>query len=159
MLGNGMINRIRALFINRRGEAKGGGKHDLDELHLAAAALMVEAARLDDKIDGVERERIVALVRERFELSGEEADTLLAQAEVVATDAAELYRFTRTVRDRFDHDERVELIEMLWEVAFSDGTLHDLEASLLRRVAGLVYVSDRESGQARQRVRARLGIG
>jgi uncharacterized tellurite resistance protein B-like protein len=154
-----MIDRIRALFIDRRGEAKGGGKHGIDELHLAAAALMVEAARLDDRFDDVERERIAVLVQARFDLSGEEAGTLLTHAEKAATDSGQLYRFTRTVRDRFAHDERVGLVEMLWEVAYADGVLHDYEASLLRRITGLIYVSDRESGFARQRVRARLGIG
>jgi uncharacterized tellurite resistance protein B-like protein len=47
---------------------------------------------------------------------------------------------------------------MLWEVAYADGTLHDYEASLLRRITGLLYVSDRESGEARKRVLARLGL-
>jgi uncharacterized tellurite resistance protein B-like protein len=47
---------------------------------------------------------------------------------------------------------------MMWEVAYADGALHDYEASLLRRVTGLLYVSDRESGEARKRVLARLGL-
>ena len=47
---------------------------------------------------------------------------------------------------------------MLWEVAYADGALHDYEASLLRRVAGLLYVSDRDNGEARLRVMAKLGI-
>ena len=55
-------------------------------------------------------------------------------------------------------EERVGILELLWEVVYADGTLHDYEASLLRRVAGLLYVSDRESGEARLRVMERLGI-
>ena len=54
-------------------------------------------------------------------------------------------------------EERVGILELLWEVVYADGTLHDYEASLLRRVAGLLYVSDRESGEARLRVMGRLG--
>jgi uncharacterized tellurite resistance protein B-like protein len=50
------------------------------------------------------------------------------------------------------------MIEMLWEVVYADGELHDLEASLLRRVGGLLYVSDRDRGAARMRVLNRLGI-
>jgi len=48
------------------------------------------------------------------------------------------------------------MIEMLWEVAYADGSLHDFESNMLRRVAGLLYVTDRESGDARKRVVARL---
>ena len=54
-------------------------------------------------------------------------------------------------------EERVGILELLWEVVYADGQLHDYEASLLRRVAGLLYVSDRESGEARLRVMGRLG--
>jgi uncharacterized tellurite resistance protein B-like protein len=63
----------------------------------------------------------------------------------------ELSRFIRRIRDGFDHDERVEMVEMLWRVVYADGVVHDHEANLLRRVAGLLYVSDRESGEARKR--------
>ena len=60
--------------------------------------------------------------------------------------------------DFFEPEERIALIEMLWEVAYADGELHDYEASLIRRITGLLYVSDRDSGEARKRVRARLGL-
>ena len=56
------------------------------------------------------------------------------------------------MKDGFSHDERVRMIEMLWEVVLADDEIHDHEANLLRRVAGLIYVSDRESGDARKRV-------
>ena len=63
------------------------------------------------------------------------------------------------IKDRFPHEERLELMEMLWEVAYADGVLHDFEASLMRRISGLIYVSDRDSGAARKRALARLGQG
>ena len=49
-------------------------------------------------------------------------------------------------------------MEMLWEVAYADGTLHDYEANLLRRLTALIHVTDRESGQARKRALAKLGL-
>ncbi len=67
-------------------------------------------------------------------------------------------RFTRVVKDSFSHAERVELIEMIWEVVYADGERHDYEDSLMRRIAGLIYVSDRERGEARRRALARLGV-
>ena len=54
--------------------------------------------------------------------------------------------------------ERVELVEMLWEVVYADGRVDPFEANLLRRIGGLIYVSDRERGAARKRVAARLGV-
>ncbi len=94
---------------------------------------------------------IVDLVRARFELSTEEVSSVIELADEVAHNAVELSRFTRRIRDDFDHDERIEMVEMLWRVVYADGVVHDHEANLLRRVAGLLYVSDRESGEARKR--------
>ena len=94
----------------------------------------------------------------RFELTEAEARSLLELAGDEVANASQLYGFTRVVKDNFDHDERVELMEMLWEVVYADGALHDLEASLMRRIAGLIYVPDRESGAARKRAMSRLGL-
>jgi uncharacterized tellurite resistance protein B-like protein len=125
---------------------------------VAAAALMVEAATMDSDFDAAERARIGQLVQDRFALSPAEAVDLVAEAEQAVVASVQWHGFTSAIKDGFDHDERVELIEMLWEVAYADGQLHDYEASLLRRITGLLYVGDRESGEARKRVVARLGL-
>jgi len=90
-----------------------------------------------------------------FQLSDEEVAELVADGEAAAQDSAELYGLTRTLKDNFDHEERVQMIEMLWEVAYTDGRLHHLETNLIRRIAGLIYVPDRESGEARKRAQAK----
>jgi uncharacterized tellurite resistance protein B-like protein len=152
-----MLDRIRRLLGGQPSPAQ-GGTHSFEERQLAAAALMVEAAAMDDTFDPAERGRIDRLIQDRFGLSADEAADLVAQAEQAASTSVEWHGFTRAVKDGFDHAERVQLIEMLWEVAYADRRLHDYEASLLRRVAGLLYVSDRDSGEARKRVLARLGL-
>lgn len=128
------------------------------EAQVAAAALMVEAARLDGTFSDVERDRIQKLLIERFGLTPWLAAELLARAERTATESVAWQGFTKAIKDGLAPEERIGVIEMLWEVAYADGKLHDYEASLLRRVTGLLYVGDRESGDARLRVLARLGI-
>ncbi len=154
-----MLDRIKALFGDRDDAASVAPAHDSDQLRLAAVALLVEAACLDDHFDDAERDCITALVRQRFELGEAEAAALLSEAEKATDQASELYRFTRVVKDSFTNEERIELVEMLWGVVYADGVLHDYEASLLRRVAGLIYVNDRDSGDARKRVLEGLGRG
>lgn len=128
------------------------------EEHLAAAALMVEAARLDGSFGEAERRKIGELLCDRFHLPAELALRLLDRAERRATESVAWQGFTRAIKDALPPEERVAVIEMLWEVAYTDGELHDYEASLLRRVAGLLYVDDKASGEARLRVMERLGI-
>ncbi|MHA1564131.1 MAG: TerB family tellurite resistance protein [Alphaproteobacteria bacterium] len=152
-----MIGRLKALFGDVAGGEDNVRQHQADELQLAAAALLVEAGRMDHAFDEAERETITRLLRDRFALSLAETQDLMAAANAEVEDAVELYSFARLVKDRFSHDERIELMGMLWEVVYADGQLHDYEASLLRRIAGLIYVSDRESGSARKRALERLG--
>lgn len=146
-----MLDRLKKMFDAGETDPHGPGQHTVDDLHLAAAVLLIETARMDDSIGQAERDVIVDLVRTRFELSDDEVASVVELADAVAADAVELSRFTKRVRDGFDHEERVEMIEMLWRVVYADGVVHDHEANLLRRVAGLLYVSDRESGEARKR--------
>jgi len=149
-----MLNRIKHMLF--AGGAKGETQRKEAELELAAAALMVEAAVLDGEFDDAERATIERLLKSHFELSDSEAADLIRDAEATVNDANELYTLTRTVKDEMPIEERTEIIEMLWEVAYADGELHDYESNLVRRLAGLLYVSDRESGDARKRVLARL---
>jgi uncharacterized tellurite resistance protein B-like protein len=83
---------------------------------------------------------------------------VVAAGREVHTNSGELYGFTRTIKDSFNHEDRVRMIEMLWQVAYADGVLHEFEASLVRRVCGLIYVPDRESGEARKRVIEQLDL-
>lgn len=154
-----MFARLKRLLTEQSSPASGSGRqHSFEERQLAAAALMVEAARLDDDFDADERSRIEGLLKDQFGLSADEAGDLLAAGEKASNDSVEWQGFTRMIKDGFEPEERIALIEMLWEVAYADGKLHDYEASLIRRITGLLYVADRESGEARKRVLARLGL-
>ena len=138
-----------------------GGSNEasrIDEAEDAVAALLVKAATLDDNFGADERRAIEVLLASRFARSPDEASGKVDAALTRLDKSVDFYNFTRVIRDEFDHDQRVELMEMLWEVAYADGVLHDYEASLMRRVTGLIYVTDQESGSARKRVIQKLGL-
>ncbi len=155
-----MLSRIRAVLQEweERG-AEAERPAGVDQLHRAAAALMIEAGRMDGHVGDVEQARIEALLRRRFDLSDEALSSLMASAISIVDDSVELHGFTSALVKQLDHEERVELVEMLWEVVYADGELHPFEANLLRRVAGLLYVTDQESGAARARALDRMNAG
>lgn len=126
-----------------------------DDLQLASAVLLVEAGHMDGSFDNDERAVVRRVLTEKFKLDSGELEDLFALAEEKVATANEIYSFTRTVKDKFSHGERIQMIEMLWEVVYADGVLDDYEANLVRRIAGLIYVSDVESGDARKRVLAK----
>jgi uncharacterized tellurite resistance protein B-like protein len=152
-----MINRIKSLLSTAKARQGSASKEDAaEQVRLAAAALLVEAAWLDQDFDDTERRHIVDLVRGRFGLARQEAETLVAAAEHEVHSATQILPFTRVIKDRFSHDERIEMVEMLWQVVYADGVLHDHETALMRQIGGLVYVTDQERGAARKRALARL---
>ena len=157
MIRKVVFERFKAFLGSQGAGAKAGGqRRTIEAYQLAAAALMVEAARMDDSFDAGERAKIQELLIGRFGLSPAEGEALLASAEAEVAESSQLYGFTKTIKDAFSAEERIEVVEMLWEVAYSDGELHDFEASLIRRVTGLLHVSDRDSGAARKRALDRL---
>ena len=127
------------------------------DLRLSVAVLLLEAARQDDHFDARERAVIMALLARRFDLSPEECEKLIATAQAHAAELVQLHGHTSVIAAAMAPEERVELIEMLWGVAYADGVLDPEEDLLIRRIAGLVYVDDRERVLARQRVLARRG--
>ncbi|MSP21160.1 MAG: TerB family tellurite resistance protein [Alphaproteobacteria bacterium] len=155
-----MLDRIRSLFGSgaspRSQESdRSGAAWDRS---LAAAALLVEAALLDGTFADKERAAIEGALARHFGLTAAEARALIQEAEKAQAEANHLVRFTRVLKEAYGPDERTGILEMLWEVAYADGVLHHYESNLLRRISGLLYVSDRDAGAARKRVLARLGL-
>jgi len=148
-----MIDQIRQWLSGEPTEGAEG-----DEVQLALCALLIEAANSDHHFDDAERNVIGEMLKRRFSLSAAEARALVAAGERAAEASAELFHFTRIINERLSPAERIELIEMLWEVAYADGSLDEFEDSLIRRIGGLVYVPDPERGAARRRVLQRHGL-
>jgi uncharacterized tellurite resistance protein B-like protein len=152
-----MLSIIKS-FLNGSDAAPQGHDDGADAMAAAAVAVLVEAALLDGDFDQRERDTIHAILVDRFGLSADDASALIDDAVAGHEDANRVYAATRLIREDFSEAERIDVMEMLWEVAYADGTLHDYEANLVRRVAGLLYVRDRDSGLARKRVLERLGL-
>jgi uncharacterized tellurite resistance protein B-like protein len=123
---------------------------------LSVAVLLLEAARQDDHFDPSERVVIEKILTGRFQLSAQECTHLIEAAEKHVRNLVQLHGHTNDIAQEMTPQERIELIEMLWEVAYADGVLDPEEDHLIRRIGKLVYVEDRERVHARQRVLARI---
>jgi uncharacterized tellurite resistance protein B-like protein len=143
-----MIDRLLAFLSGSEApDLKKGG----DDLQLAVAALLIEAGRMDSKLNDAERATIERLLTHRFQITPEAVKSLVEQAEQRVAQSAQYYPFTREINLQLSHDERTEIVEMLWKVAYADGVLDPHEDALLRQIAGLIHVPDRDRGLARQR--------
>ncbi|MGV8998017.1 MAG: TerB family tellurite resistance protein [Parvibaculaceae bacterium] len=151
-----MFDKIKALLTSAPAPTRNG---HFDELHIAVVALLIRAASTaDGQFDETERAAIVKMVGTYFELEPAEVTTLVELAAKDEAETLDLHRWAQAIKKHYEEDARITLIEKMWEVVYADGVLDDYEANLLRRIAGLIYVPDRESGAARLRVIARLGL-
>lgn len=151
-----MFDKIKSFLTSETAPTKSGR---FDEVQIAVVALLVRAASTaDSQFDEKERATIARLVASHFNLGDDEVAALIEAAASDEAKTLDLHRWAQAIKKHYEEAERVALIEKMWEVVYADGVLDDYEANLLRRVAGLIYVPDRESGQARLRVMTRLGL-
>ncbi len=143
-----MIDRLLAFLSGSETPDLEKGTGDLE---FSVAALLIEAARMDSNFDAAERATIERLLAARFNLAPEAVRSLVEAAERKVQHSAQYFPFTREICKRLGAEERVEIIEMLWKVAYSDGVIDAYEDTLLRQIAGLIHVPDKERGLARQR--------
>jgi uncharacterized tellurite resistance protein B-like protein len=124
---------------------------------VAVAALLVEAARADGDYVDAERALIDRALAGLFDLGPWEAAALRARGEAAQGAAADLWRFTRAVKTGLPQAERLAVLEALWAVALSDGARDPHEDALIRQLAPLLALTDRDSAEARRRVAGRDG--
>ncbi len=123
-----------------------------DDAQLAMAALLVRLARADEDYSQDEKALIVDLLQSRFTLATDQADALREQAEELESKAPDTVRFTKLIKDTVPYEQRQSVVRDLWALALSDGTRDAAENAMMRMVANLLGVNDRDSALARQSV-------
>lgn len=147
-----MIGTIQRFFDRRIQKAMERPETSEHALRLATAALLVEMSRADFHVDAAEEEALAASLERYFSLTGAEARELMALAAREVKEAASLYQFTSLIDRHFSHDQKRQVLEMLWRVAYADGHKDKYEEHLVRKVADLIHLSHRDFIQTRLRV-------
>ena len=124
---------------------------------MALAALLVEAARRDGDYAPEERAAILRILMREEDMGQVDAEALLAKSETAQEEAVDVFRFTHALKEATPFDDRVRILEDLWDVILTDGDRAYEEDHLVRKVCGLLGIPDRDSGLARARVEARQG--
>ena len=124
---------------------------DDGDARLALAALLVRIARSDGDYDAAEVKRIDMLLAARYGLGPFEVTSLRKDAEILEEEAPDTVRFTRAIKDAVAYEDRADVVEGLWEIVLADGTRDHEEDALMRLVAPMLGINDRDSALARQR--------
>ena len=142
-----MINLLKKFLKNENSSSEKENNLDLEIL----CGLMIEAAYTDGQIEKIELDKIKSSLINIFEENENEVISVLNQAINNKNNSKSLYHYTSIINKNYSEDKKLLLIETLWEIVLSDGKIHDYESSLIRRLAGLLYISDKDSGNARKK--------
>ena len=142
-----MINLLKNILNNQNSDENKEGNKNLELL----CGLMIEAAYTDGHIHKNELNKIKSSLVTIFEEDPNEVDLILENAIENKNNVKSLHHYTSYINKNFEDNKKIILIEALWEIVLSDGKIHDFESNLIRRLAGLLYISDVNSGNARKR--------
>jgi uncharacterized tellurite resistance protein B-like protein len=136
-----MIRRVQQFFTDRiQSRVQSGEQDNKQALQLATAALLVEVTRADFHVEQSERRAVMSAVQTLFGLSRQETDELVSLAEEEVDGSVSLFQFTQLVDKEFTQDQKAQIIEMMWRVAFADLDKDKHEEYLVRKVADLLHV-------------------
>ena len=122
------------------------------DARLALTALLVRIARSDNDYARAEVATIERILAARYRLDARETSALLIEAEALEAQAPDTVRFTRAIKEAVPHDDRLAVVESAWAVVLADGDRADEEDALMRMVASLLGINDRDSNIARLKV-------
>ncbi len=137
-----MVDIIKRFFSKAAAETrKDAGAIPEHDVRVAACALFLEMARIDEKFTEAEKDTILTIVKERYGLSGEHADALVAEADRGLDASVDLWQFARLINENYSTDEKIEIIETLWRMVFVDGKMDRYEHYLMNKLKNLLHLS------------------
>ena len=150
-----MIESIKSFFEKNltkkeEEEAPSSAKSRVD---LTCAALLVEVMNSDHELDEREHQEFMAVLQKSYNIAESDLEELIQLAKNEAFEATSLYEFTKLINDSYDYEQKVELIENMWRIAFSDKRLDKYEDHLIRKVSELIYVSHSDFIKTKLKVR------
>lgn len=154
-----MISSIKQFFEkNIKPSANASIEVSEHSLRLATSALLIEMMRADAEISEDERDTITDIIRSKYGLTEDEISTLIQLAEEEIVKATDYFEFTSLINKGFSYVQKVKVVEHLWEVAFSDASLDKYEEHMVRKIAGLIYVSHKDFIDAKLRIKKKLSL-
>ena len=146
-----MINLLKNFFENKEID-----QNSEDSNLELLCGLMIEAANSDGNIGAEEIKKIRETLINIFKENPEEVDSVLEQSLKNSNNSKSLYYYSSKINKNYSDEKKILLIEILWEIVLADGQVHDYESSIIRRLSGLLYISDINSGNARKRALSKI---
>ena len=145
-----MFSNLKAAIQKVTSKDSGEEEYKGEDIQ-AVIVLLLEACQIDGETDNIEIDYVTNLLINKFNFTQSEAEENINKTLKNNAERIEIFSQIKIILNEMDHNERIEVIEMMWGVILSDGVVDDFEANLMRRMNGLLYVSGIESAEAKER--------
>lgn len=148
-----MLDIVKRFFSKvTEDDSKVSEQQRTHDTHVATCALLVEMARIDEKFTQAELDTILSILKEKYGLSREHADALIAEADKALDESVDLWQFARRINENYSNEEKIEIIETLWRIVYVDGKMDKYEHYLMNKLATLLRLSHEQLIDAKLKV-------
>ena len=138
-----MLNKITVFFKNVLDTDNSETQSELS-IEIACAVLLCEVMRADSIFTEKEQDELSTILTKQFNLTEQEVSTILEQAFELSENASDFYQFTSKLNQHYSLDERIKIVTLLWQVAYADGDLANIEEHIIRKIADLLHLRHSE---------------
>ena len=125
---------------------------NFNTLQIAISCLMIQTAVHDGQFDEVEKNKILELLKDYFKLDNNEIDNLFITSMKANDDSNDIHQFTRLLNENLSEEEKLKIIEMMWQIIIADNHIDDYENNLIRKISGLLYLKDQDVGNIKKKL-------
>ena len=129
-----------------------------DDKNLLVACILIEGAKSDDLLLDEEVNSIKKILSTKLNLENDDVNILFSKALNEVNSSVEIYSMTRDIKNKFSHEQILELFEDLWEIIIIDEFIDDYEAALMSKLSGLLGITSKESSDAKNKVLNKLNL-
>jgi uncharacterized tellurite resistance protein B-like protein len=134
-----MLNKIKSFFFKTKDEVV--LTTDAIDTNLTCASLSIEVALADRDFDDTEISTLKRILENSYSISKEKIEDLVKNAEQDVKDSTSLYEYTRDINDKFEYEQKLELLDHLWRISYADGSVDKYEEHLVRKISDLIHIS------------------
>jgi uncharacterized tellurite resistance protein B-like protein len=138
-----MLAKINAFFQSLNAGENSASSSELS-LEIACSVLLCEVMLADGKLDKNEQEKLSLIISQQFNLASDEVSSIIEKAILLCESATDFYQFTSKLNEHYSVEQRVKMLDLLWQVAYADGHLDSIEEHIIRKIADLLRLRHSE---------------
>lgn len=147
-----MLNMIKRFFNKPTDVMDQDDQNSGHNIQVATCALFLEMAQIDESFTQEEMETILLVLKTKYGLSPEYADELIAEAKKELDDSIDYWQFTKKINENYSNEEKIKIIESLWQIVFVDEKMDKHENYLMHKLSTLLRLSHKQLIDAKLKV-------